>query len=81
MNFKVLNNFLYVFQTPDSDQDLLSNIVVTLLKKLSSEIAFFNFLHRQFLQLCFKYASEPILVEMWNLKYQKPFKTLIRSKF
>ena len=35
----------------------------------------------QFLQYCYKYASEQVLVGIWCLKYQKLFKTLIRSRF
>ena len=38
-------------------------------------------LRRQFLQQCFKFASEQILVGIWCLKYQKLFKTIIRSRF
>ena len=33
------------------------------------------------LQLCFKHASEQILVNVWCLKYQKLFKTMMRSRF
>ena len=40
----------------------------------------YNFM-RQFLLQCHKYASEQDLVEIWCLKYQKLFKTLIRSRF
>ena len=36
---------------------------------------------RQFLQLCFKYASEQIVVKIQCSKYQKLFKTLIRNIF
>ena len=69
--------WLLIFQTPDPDQDLLSNVVVTLMKKLH----LFYFLHGQFLQLCLKYASEPILVKIWCLKYQNLLKTFIRIRF
>ena len=36
---------------------------------------------RQFLQLCFKYASEQIIVKIGCSKYQTLFKTLIRNIF
>ena len=49
--------------------------------KLSSEIGIFCFFQRQFLQLCFKYASEQIIVKIGCSKYQTLFKTLIRNIF
>ena len=70
-----------IFWTPNLDYVLLGSIFETLLKKLSSEIILFYFFQRQFLHLHFKYASELILVKIWCLKYQKLFKTLIRSRF
>ena len=54
-----------VFQIPDPDQYLLSNIAETLLKKLSSEIVLFYFFQRQILQLfqiCFWANSSQDLV-------------------
>ena len=51
------------------------------LKKLCSEIINFHSFQRQFLQLCFKYASEQILVKIQCLKYQKLFKILFKSIF
>ena len=56
---QTVESFL-IFQIPDLDLDLLRIILETLLKKLSSEIAIFCFFQRQFLQLCFKFASEQI---------------------
>jgi hypothetical protein len=41
----------------------------------------FLLFQRQFLQLCFKYASEQIIVKIQCSKYQKLFKTLIRNIF
>ena len=70
-----------MFQTPDSYWDLLRSIFVTLLKKLSSAIVLFCFFQRQFLQLCFKYASEQIIVKIRGSKYQKLIKTLSRKIF
>ena len=70
-----------IFQTPDFYWDLLRSIFVTLLKKLSSEIVLFYFFQRQFLQLCFKYASEQIIGKISCSKYQTLFKTLIRNIF
>ena len=70
-----------MFKTPDSYQDLLRSIFVTLLKKLSSEIVLFYFFERQFLQLCFKYVSQLIIVKVRCSKYQKLFKNLIGSIF
>ena len=70
-----------IYQTPDSYWDLLRSIFVTLLKKLSSAIVLFCFFTRQFLQLCFKYASKQIIVKNGCSKYQKLFKILIRNIF
>ena len=39
------------------------------------------FFQRQFLHLCFKYASEQVIVKIRCSKYQKIFKTLIRNIF
>ena len=44
-------------------------------------IVFFLLFSKTNLQLCFKHASEQILVDVWCLKYQKSFKTMIRSRF
>ena len=80
-----------ISKTPDFDWDLVKSIFETLLEKLSSEIIFFYFCQRQFLQsqswdlvfeifkiiqsfyykVCFKNASEQILVKIWCLKYKK----------
>ena len=70
-----------IFQKLHLYKDLLRSIFVTLLKKLSSEIVLFYFFRRQFLQFCFKHASEWIIVKIRCSKYQKLFKTLIRSRF
>ena len=43
-------------------------------------LQFFTFFQKQFLHLHFKYASEVILVKIWCQKYQKTFKTLIRTR-
>ena len=51
------------------------------MKKLSSDIVLFYFFQRQFLQLCFKYASAKVIVKIGCSKYQKLFKTLIRYIF
>ena len=67
--------------TPDLDQDVLRSIFETLLKKLSLEIIFSYFCQRQFLQQCFRYASDKVLVGIWCLNYQKLVKTLIISRF
>ena len=48
---------------------------------LSSAIVRFCFFQRQLLQLCFKYASEQIIVKIGCSKYQTLFKTLIRNIF
>ena len=42
---------------------------------------FFTFFKKKILQLCFKYASEQIMVKIQCSKYQKLFKTLIRNIF
>ena len=60
---------------------MLRSIFETILKKLSYLIVFFLLFSMTNLQLCFKHASEQILVEVCCLKYQKPFKTMIRSRF
>ena len=70
-----------IFWTPNLDYDLLGSIFVTLLKKLSLEVVLIYSFQRQFLQLCFKYASKQIKVKIGCSKYQKLFKTLIINIF
>ena len=45
------------------------------------EIVFFLHFSKTNFQLCFKHASEQILVKVWCLKYQKLFKTMTGSRF
>ena len=70
-----------IFWTPNLDYDLLGSIFETKLKKLSLKKAKKYNCWRQFLQLCFKYASEQIIVNIGGSKYQILFKTLIRNIF
>ena len=70
-----------IFWIPDLDYDLLVSIFQTFSKKLSFWIAIFLRFSKTHLQLYFKCASEQILVKVWCLKYQKLFKTMIRSGF
>ena len=78
---KYIHNHILIFSTPNLDYDLLGSVIVTLLKKFSSEVVLIYSFQRQFLQLCFKYASKQIIVKIGCSKYQKLFKTLIINIF